>query len=142
MKIVSLGSEPAIIKHRKRRDSEACPEETLGTDTRNDSNYKGSQDRDHCGTRAQDQSRVGRGIAEKRLKNLGDQHRATEQTEGEDEIVGARECKVPLAQKSQFDDRIVVTPFPPDRKCYCKHRQNKKSRDEVATKPVVPLSPI
>src|SRR5712692_1871114 len=54
MKIVSLGGELAVVEHGECCDSETGAEEALGTDTRHDANHKGSQDRDHRGTRPQD----------------------------------------------------------------------------------------
>src|SRR5229473_7071329 len=142
MKIVSLRSQPAIVEHRERRDSKTRSQKTLCTDPRNDANHKRSQDRDHRGARAEDQSCVSRRVAEERLKNLGDQHRAAEHAEPKQKIVDARDPKVPLAQESQFNDRILMMPLPPDRKCYGNYRDNEKSRDEVAPKPVVALSPV
>src|SRR5437899_12462574 len=35
-----------------------------------------------------------------------------------------------------------MVPFPPDRSRYRKHRDDEKSRDEVAAKPVVALAPV
>src|SRR5260370_13827377 len=124
MKIVSLRSQPAIVEHRERRDSKTRSHKTLCADPRNDSNHKRSQDRDHRGTRAEDQSCVSRRVAEERLKNLGDQHRAAEHAETKQKIVDARDPKVPLAQESQFNHRILVMPLPPDRKCYFDYRHN------------------
>jgi len=100
MKIVCLGSESAVVKHRKRRDGEAGPQEAFRTDARDDSDHKGSQDRDHRSSGAQDQPCVSRGIAKESLKNLRDQHCAAKQSERENKVVDARESEVPLAQQS------------------------------------------
>src|ERR1700730_1779072 len=64
MRIVSLGSQPAIVEHRERCDSKTRSHKTLCADPRNDSNHKRSEDRDHCGARAEDQSRISRRVAE------------------------------------------------------------------------------
>jgi hypothetical protein len=45
-------------------------------------------------------------------------------------------------QQSKFDDRIVLTPLPPDRDSDRDDRDNEKTRDELATEPVVTLAAI
>ena len=90
----------------------------------------------------QHQAGVGGGVAEERLQHLGNQHGAAEEPECEQEVEDVGEREVALAQQGEFDHRIVVAPFPPDRDRDRDHGDREKSRDEVAFEPVVALAAI
>ena len=70
VRIVSLSSKSAVVPHRECCDRETRTQKAFGTNTRNDSHHKGSQNGNHRSSRAEDQTGISRGVAEERLHIL------------------------------------------------------------------------
>src|SRR5258708_19012810 len=140
--VIRRQREARVVPHRQRKHKIPERQQLLHSQLRQNPHHHRRQHPNHKRPRPQHQPGIRRRVPIQPLQHLRNQHGGSVQREPEQKVKNIRQRKVPIAQQSNFYNRVRMPPLPHNRKQQRRHRHRKEHHDKITLEPVQSLPAI